>query len=79
METFKNQLLSINRGDYTIEQLVSILILCASNIEIYTISEMARKEGKTHRGIKISNKYRKVSIGNKMFAIKGLSNKGLPF
>jgi hypothetical protein len=40
---------------------------------------MARKENKTPRGIKTSNKYRKIKIGKQIFAIKGLTNNNLPF
>lgn len=79
MEHLKNQVLSISSGEYTKEQLVSILILCVSELEIYTISEMARKESKTPRGISISNRYRKIMISKQKFAIKGLSDDNIPF
>jgi hypothetical protein len=79
MEDIKNQILSISKGEYSKEQLVSILILCTSELEIYTISEMARKENKTPRGIRISNQYRKVKIGKQLFAIKGLKNNNFPW
>ena len=59
--------------------IVSILILCASDLEINTISEMARKENKTPRGILISNQYKKIMIGKQKFAIKGLTTSNLPF
>jgi hypothetical protein len=58
---------------------LEILQLCASELEIDTISEMARKENKSPQGINISNKYFKVFIGKQKFAVKGLSDKGLPF
>ena len=79
MESFKNQLLAISEGKYTKEQLVSILVLCASELNLDTISEIARKENKTPRGILISNKYRKLKIGKQMFAVIGLSDSKLPF
>lgn len=59
--------------------LVSILLLSSDLIEIDTVSELARKEGKTRRGIETSNKYRKIMIGKQKFAIKGLDENGLPF
>ena len=59
--------------------LVSIMLLSSQLIDIDTVSEMARKEGKTRRGIETSNKYRKVMIGKQKFAIKGLDENGLPF
>jgi len=79
MEEFKNQLLAISEGKYTKEQLVSILVLCASELEIDTISETARKENKTPRGILISNNYRKIKMGKQMFAVIGLCDDNLPF
>ena len=61
------------------KQVVSILVLCSQILEINTISEMARMENKTPRGIKISNQYKKINIGKQVFAIKGISEDNLPF
>jgi hypothetical protein len=79
MEQFKNQLLNIENGNLTKEQLVSILLLCVSKLEINTISETARQEKKTPRGILISNQYNKINIGKQKFVIKNMINNGLPF
>jgi hypothetical protein len=79
MELFKNQLLNISQGKYTKEQLVSILILTASELEVYTISEMARRESKTPPGIRNSKRYKKIEIGGQLFAIKGIKEDSLPF
>ena len=79
MELFKNQVLSISRGKYNSNELVSILILCANELEINTISEMARLENKTPRGIIISGQYAKIMIGKQKFAVKGLSKNNIPF
>tara|TARA_R110000772_G_scaffold268686_2_gene397443 strand:+ start:335 stop:574 length:240 start_codon:yes stop_codon:yes gene_type:complete len=79
MENFKKQLLSIYNGDLTSDQLVSILILTSQMLEINTISGMARSEGKTPRGILISNRYRKVNIGKAKLAVKGVSEDELPW
>lgn len=79
METFKNQVLNISEGKLNAEQLVSILILCIGELNIDTVSEMARKESKTPRGIKTSNRYKKIQIGKQTFAIKGLEQNNLPF
>jgi hypothetical protein len=79
MELFKNQILNITKGNYTKDQLVTILQLCASELEIDTISEMARKENKSPQGVNISKLYKKIMIGKQKFAVKGLSDKGLPF
>lgn len=61
------------------EDLVSILILCSQMVDIDTISEMARKENKTPRGIKISNKYRKIKIGKQTLVINGMDDTSMPF
>lgn len=79
MEKINNQLLSISRGEYTKNELVSILILITNELQIDTISEMARKEKKTPRGILTSNKFMKILIGKQKFAIKGLRHNNLPF
>lgn len=79
MEVFKNQIVTIESGELNTEQLVSILVLCAQKLEINTISEMARLEDKTPRGILISGQYRKILIGKQKFAIKGLMDNNLPF
>lgn len=72
MESIKDVIVSISEGNFSNDQLVSILLLIVENIEIDTISETARKEGKTPRGIEISNQYRKIKIGKQKFAITGL-------
>jgi hypothetical protein len=79
MELFKNQLLNISQGKYTKEQLVSILLLTVSELELYTISEMARRECKTPSGIRNSKRYKKIEIGSQLFAIKGLKEDSMPF
>lgn len=79
MEAFKNTILAIENGNFTKQQLVSILLLCSGKLEINTISEMARIEKKTPRGIKISNQYKKVKIGKQTLAIKGVTQDNLPF
>jgi hypothetical protein len=38
MGTFKNQVLNISSSKLTLEQLVSIMILCAGELDIDTIS-----------------------------------------
>ena len=73
MKEFKEQILSISSGKLNQSQLLSILVLASQMLEIETVSEMARKEGKTPRGILISNNYQKVSISKAKFAVKGLA------
>ncbi len=79
MNNFTKALLDIEEGNFSLTQLVSLLVLIESNIEIDTISEMARKENKTPRGIRTSNQYQKIKIGKQVMAIKGLTNNKLPF
>jgi len=61
------------------KDLVSILVLCSQMVDVDTISEMARKENKTPRGIKISNKYKKIQIGKQTLVIKGMDDTSMPF
>ena len=79
MGYFKEMLINLDSEKYTKKQLVSLLILITSKLEINTISEMARIEDKTPRGITISNQYKKIKIGKQSFAIKGIKEDGLPF
>ena len=60
-------------------KLVSILELCVNPLNIDTISETARKENKTPRGIRVSNQYKKVQIGKATLAVTGLKENNLPF
>ncbi len=79
MDDFTQMLINIDSKKYTLSQMVSILILIVSKLNINTISGMARSENKTPRGITISNRYKKINIGVQTFAIKGIINDGLPF
>ena len=79
MEAFKTLVKSIDAGELTQKQLVSILVLCVHNLNINTISEMSRIENKTPRGIRISNNYTKINIGKQVLAIKGVKQDTLPF
>jgi len=72
-------LISIENNNFKIENLVSILELAVSKLNINTISGMAKSEGKTPRGIRVSNCYRKTLIGKQKFAIKGLDDVNFPF
>jgi len=79
MDKFKETLILIEKNKFTLSELVSILVLIVSKININTISGMARSEGKTPRGIKISNRYRKELIGEQLMCIKGIEESKLPF
>ena len=79
MDNFKETLINIDRDKFTLEQLVSILEQIENKIDINTISETARNEGKSPRGILISNKYRKIMIGKQKMVVLGLDESKLPF
>lgn len=79
MENLANTLLSIENGEFNQNELVSILVLINSELNINTISGMARSENKTPRGIRISNQYLKVKIGGQLMAVKGIKGNNLPF
>jgi hypothetical protein len=79
MSKLANILIAIDQDDLTTSELVSVLEMVCTKIDINTISGMARSEGKTPRGIKISNQYRKVEIGCQLMAINGAKEDSLPF
>ena len=79
MDKFKETVLLIENDNFNINQLVSILVLLLSKLKINTLSGMARDKGKTRRGILISNKYKKINIGDQQMAIKGICEYSLPF
>ena len=73
-------LLSIINKDFKENELVTILELLVSELDIDTISEMARKENKSPNGITISKRYKKIKIGKQKLAIKGIRDSSvLPF
>jgi len=61
---------AIIKKQFSANDLVTILELININLDIDTISEMARKENKSPNGIKISKRYKKIKIGKQLFAIK---------
>lgn len=79
MEKFTETLLSLESDEFSISEMVSILEIICTKIDINTISGMARSENKTPRGIKISNQYKKIEIGCQKMCIKGLKENSLPF
>tara|TARA_R110000851_G_scaffold136611_2_gene272221 strand:- start:69 stop:308 length:240 start_codon:yes stop_codon:yes gene_type:complete len=79
MDIFKQTMINIDSDKLTLSQMVSILILIVSKIDINTISGMARSENKTPKGIRESKKYRKEFVGDQLMCIKGLNETGLPF
>jgi hypothetical protein len=79
MDKLAKILTIIDKEDFTKSEMLSILELVSTKIDIDTISGMARKENKTPRGIKISNQYRKVKIGSQLMAVKGVKQNNLPF
>lgn len=79
MNEYKETLVLIDSNKLTIKQLVSILVLIVSKLNINTISGMARSESKTPRGINISSQYKKIDIGCQKMAISGLPGDNMPF
>lgn len=77
--TVKDVLLAMNDNQFSKMELVSILEVAAYKSGILTISEMARKEGKSPNGIRGSKKYLKTEIGTQLMCFKGLDDNNLPF
>ena len=59
--------------------MVQIIELCANNLTIGTIQEIANLENKSYNGIKKSKQYKKIRIGKQIFAVKGVKEDGFPF
>ena len=79
MITVKDIVLLINNGELSSQDLVIILELTANNLDINTISEMARLENKSPNGIRKSNRYLKLNIGKQVLCVKGINDNNLPF
>jgi hypothetical protein len=84
MSDFKETLILITKDNLTLIQKVTLIELLLTNIEVDTVSEIARIETKkgntiTRNGVLSSPRFRKFKIGKQMFAIKGLHNHNLPF
>jgi hypothetical protein len=75
----KEIILNIDSGKYTLSEMVTILEVITNKMDINTISGMARIEGKSPNGIKTSNKYYKLNIGDQKMCIKGMNDSKLPF
>lgn len=79
MKNYKNILLSLHNTELTPKDYLSLLDFICTKIDINTISGMARSENKTPRGIKVSNQYQKINIGDARLCIKGIEKDKLPF
>ena len=80
MNTLNQCLLYLDSDKLSTSDKVTILEVLSGNMNIDTISGMARKEGKSPNGIRESNQYRKTMIGCQKMAISGIKNiSSLPF
>ena len=70
MITRNDILKAIDSNVYSTNDLVLILIVLVSKLNINSFSGMAKSEGKTPDGIRKSNRYRKIEIGDKIFVCK---------
>lgn len=64
--TAKDLKLAVINSKISQGHMVTILLLLANELQVYTISEMARRENKTPQGIRKSNKYDKFVIGGQL-------------
>ena len=74
----KDIVISIDSTELSAKEIVLLIELLSNKIDINTISEMARQENKTPRGIRISNKHRKLNIGKQLLCVKGVTDNNLP-
>jgi hypothetical protein len=68
--TAKEIKLAILNSEVEHDDMVTILKLLANELQIYTISEMARKENKTPQGIRKSKNYNKFVLGGQLMTMK---------
>lgn len=61
---------AILKGKVKPSEMVTILELISIKLNIDTVSEMARKEGKSPNGIKVSKRYKKTKIGKQTLVVK---------
>lgn len=79
MNKFAQTLKWIDEGEFNLSQLVSILILIFSKININSISGMARSEGRNQpSGIRKSKRYTKIKAGDATLCVAGLEESKLP-
>ena len=79
MDNFKNIAIAIGQDKLTKNEIVLLIEILSNKIDINTISGMARSKNKTPRGVRISNKYRKIKIGDALLCVDGLNDNNLPF
>ena len=69
----------VNKPQTEKKEIVLLIELLSNKIDINTISGMARSKNKTPRGIRTSNKYKKIKIGDALLCVDGLNDNKLPF
>ena len=79
MDNFKNIAIAIDQDKLTKKEIVLLIELLSNKIDINTVSGMARSKNKTPRGIRTSNKYKKIKIGEALLCVDGLKDNNLPF
>ena len=79
MDNFKNIAIAIDQDKLTKKEIILLIELLSNKIDINTISGMARSKNKTPRGIRTSNKYKKIKIGDALLCVDGLNDNNLPF
>ena len=79
LDKLKETILLVSSDELDINQLLIILQLTVSKLDINTVSETARTEGKSPNGIDGSKRYRKIMIGKQKMVIKGIEDSDMPF
>ena len=79
MNKLNKCLLVVNSDTLSLSDKVTILEVLVGNMDIDTVSGMARKECKSPNGIKESKQYRKIMIGCQKMVIKGLIDNTFPW
>ena len=67
--SYSDVVLAVTEDKFDRNQKVIILLLLANELNIQTISEMARLKNKTPSGVRGSGRFRKIEIGTQLMCI----------
>ena len=79
LDKLKETILLVSSDELDVNQLLIILELTVSKLDINTVSETSRLEGKSPNGINGSKRYRKIMIGKQKMVIRGINESEMPF
>jgi|TARA_Y100000310_G_C20675447_1_gene812776 hypothetical protein len=67
---YKDIVLAITKEEINTSNMVTILQLISNELDLQTVSSMARKENKSPQGIRKSKRYNKIVLGGRDMVYK---------